>query len=146
MIILACAAGLCVVGTIDDRAHLGPGVRVLAEFAAAFALWQSDLGWLLWDGNLLDLALTTLWVVGLVNAFNLMDNLDGAAATVGGGLRARAWALLAGTQGDDGDRRDGVRARRSVRGLPALQPRTPVAESSSATAAACRSASWWPQA
>ena len=99
LIILACAAGLCVVGTIDDRAHLGPGVRVLAEFAAAFALWQSDLGWLLWDGNLLDLALTTLWVVGLVNAFNLMDNLDGAAGTVGA-VSAAGVGLLAGTQGE----------------------------------------------
>ena len=68
-VIVAAAAGLCVVGIIDDRAHLGPVVRVLAEFAAAFALWRADLGWLLWDGNFLDLALTTLWVVGLVNAF-----------------------------------------------------------------------------
>ena len=99
LVIVACAAGLCVVGTIDDRAHLGPGVRVLAEFAAAFALWRADLGWLLWDGNFLDLALTTLWVVGLVNAFNLMDNLDGAAGSVGG-VSAAGLGVLAATQGE----------------------------------------------
>jgi UDP-GlcNAc:undecaprenyl-phosphate/decaprenyl-phosphate GlcNAc-1-phosphate transferase len=99
LIIVACAAGLCVVGAVDDRAHLGPGVRVLAEFAAAFALWRADLGWLLWNGNLMDLALTTIWVVGLVNAFNLMDNLDGAAGTVGG-VSAAGVGLVAATQGE----------------------------------------------
>ena len=98
-VIVAAAAGLCVVGIIDDRAHLGPVVRVLAEFAAAFALWRADLGWLLWDGNFLDLALTTLWVVGLVNAFNLMDNLDGATGTVGG-VSALGVGVLAAVQGE----------------------------------------------
>jgi UDP-GlcNAc:undecaprenyl-phosphate/decaprenyl-phosphate GlcNAc-1-phosphate transferase len=99
LIIATCAVALCAVGAIDDKAHLGPGVRVLAEFAAAFALWRSDLGWLLWDGNVLDLALTTLWVVGLVNAFNLMDNIDGAAGTVGA-VSAAGVGLLAATQGE----------------------------------------------
>ena len=78
LVIVACAAGLCLVGIVDDRVHLGLLVRVFAEFAAAFALWQADLGWLLFDESVLNLALTTVWVVGLVNAFNLMDNLDGA--------------------------------------------------------------------
>jgi UDP-GlcNAc:undecaprenyl-phosphate/decaprenyl-phosphate GlcNAc-1-phosphate transferase len=99
LVIVACAAGLCVVGITDDRAHLGPAVRVLAEFAAAFALWQADLGWMLWHGNFLDLALTTLWVVGLVNAFNLMDNIDGAGGTVGA-VSAAGVGLLAATQGE----------------------------------------------
>jgi UDP-GlcNAc:undecaprenyl-phosphate GlcNAc-1-phosphate transferase len=98
-VIAACAAGLCLVGIVDDRAHLGPGVRVFAEFAAAFALWQADLGWLLWHGGFLDLALTTVWVIGLVNAFNLMDNLDGATGTVGG-VSAAGVGVLAATQGE----------------------------------------------
>jgi UDP-GlcNAc:undecaprenyl-phosphate/decaprenyl-phosphate GlcNAc-1-phosphate transferase len=98
-VIVACAAGLCVVGIVDDRVHLGPLVRVLAEFAAAFALWQADLGWLLFDEGMMNLALTTLWVVGIVNAFNLMDNLDGAAGTVGG-VSAIGVGVLAATQGE----------------------------------------------
>jgi len=99
LVIVACAAGLCVVGIADDRVHLGPVTRVFAEFVAAFALWQADLGWLLFDEGVLNLALTTLWVVGLVNAFNLMDNLDGAAGTVGG-VSAAGVGLLAATQGE----------------------------------------------
>jgi UDP-GlcNAc:undecaprenyl-phosphate GlcNAc-1-phosphate transferase len=99
LVIVACAAGLCLVGTADDRVHLGPVTRVFAEFVAAFALWQADLGWLLFDESVLNLALTTVWVVGLVNAFNLMDNLDGAAGTVGG-VSAAGVGLLAATQGE----------------------------------------------
>jgi UDP-GlcNAc:undecaprenyl-phosphate GlcNAc-1-phosphate transferase len=43
-----------------------------------------------------DLALTVVWVVGLMNAFNLMDNMDGAAASVAGisALGAGVLALL----------------------------------------------------
>ena len=38
-----------------------------------------------------------------------------------------------------------LRARRGVHRIPALQPRLARRASSSATAAACRSASWWPR-
>src|SRR5829696_8307935 len=99
LVIVACASGLCLVGIVDDRVHLGPFVRVFAEFAAAFALWQADLGWLLFDEGVVNLALTAVWVVGLVNAFNLMDNLDGATGTVGG-VSAIGVGVLAATQGE----------------------------------------------
>jgi UDP-GlcNAc:undecaprenyl-phosphate GlcNAc-1-phosphate transferase len=99
LVIVACAAGLCLVGIADDRVHLGPVTRVFAEFVAAFALWQADLGWLLFDEGVLNLALTTLWVVGVVNAFNLMDNLDGAAGSVGA-VSAAGVGVLAATQGE----------------------------------------------
>jgi UDP-GlcNAc:undecaprenyl-phosphate/decaprenyl-phosphate GlcNAc-1-phosphate transferase len=99
LVIIACAAGLCVVGLIDDRMNVGPGKRVLAEFAAAFALWQADIGWLLFDQGVFNLALTVVWVIALVNAFNLMDNLDGAAGTVAG-VSAAGIAALAASQGE----------------------------------------------
>jgi UDP-GlcNAc:undecaprenyl-phosphate GlcNAc-1-phosphate transferase len=88
------AALLWVVGTVDDRFLLGPRVRVVAEVLVGILLWQSGLGWSLFPGEVADLILTVLWVVGLVNAFNLMDNLDGATATVGA-VCAAGIALLA---------------------------------------------------
>jgi len=99
LVIAACAAGLGVVGMIDDRVNLGPLTRVLAEFAAAFALWQADLGWMLFHEGAINLALTAVWVIALVNAFNLMDNLDGAAGTVAG-VSAAGVAGLAASQGE----------------------------------------------
>jgi UDP-GlcNAc:undecaprenyl-phosphate/decaprenyl-phosphate GlcNAc-1-phosphate transferase len=76
------AAVLWLVGTVDDRVALGPWVRVVAEVTAGILLWNGGLGWSLFPGQVADLIVTVLWVVGLVNAFNLMDNLDGAAGTV----------------------------------------------------------------
>ncbi|TMA29963.1 MAG: undecaprenyl/decaprenyl-phosphate alpha-N-acetylglucosaminyl 1-phosphate transferase [Deltaproteobacteria bacterium] len=52
------AAALWAVGTLDDRISVSPLPRLIAEAAAGATLWA-------------------------VNAFNLMDNMDGAAATVG---------------------------------------------------------------
>ena len=95
------AAGLCVVGTIDDRVGLGPATRVLAEVAAAVALWRADLGWALFDQGAVNLLLDVVWVVGLVNALNLMDNLDGATGSVGG-VSAAGVGVLAATQGEIG--------------------------------------------
>jgi UDP-GlcNAc:undecaprenyl-phosphate GlcNAc-1-phosphate transferase len=41
------------------------------------------MGWKTSGGAGIDFALSVIWIVGLVNAFNLMDNLDGACGTVG---------------------------------------------------------------
>ena len=81
--IALCAAALWLVGTVDDRIGLHPVTRVVVELTAAVILWFSSLGWQVPGPEALGLALTALWVVGLVNAYNLMDNMDGAAAGVG---------------------------------------------------------------
>jgi len=80
--ILAAAVALCVVGTIDDRYALGLGPRLLAEVGAAAGLFAAGFGWEYLDSEAANLALTILFVAGVVNAFNLMDNQDGAAGTV----------------------------------------------------------------
>lgn len=83
LLIAVLGAGFWLIGTLDDRYAVAPKWRVLAEAAAAAALFAAHLGWSTKAGGPIDLVLTILWVVGLVNAFNLMDNLDGACATVG---------------------------------------------------------------
>jgi UDP-GlcNAc:undecaprenyl-phosphate GlcNAc-1-phosphate transferase len=83
LVLLACAVGVSLVGTIDDRIALAPRWRLLADTLAATALLAAGLGWKTTGGPVVDFALTVLWVVGLVNAFNLMDNLDGACGSVG---------------------------------------------------------------
>jgi UDP-GlcNAc:undecaprenyl-phosphate GlcNAc-1-phosphate transferase len=80
-VVLICAGGLWIVGTIDDRWPLMPSWRLAAELCAATLLYAQGLHWSLGSGPV-DFLLTALWVIGVVNAFNLMDNLDGAAATV----------------------------------------------------------------
>jgi UDP-GlcNAc:undecaprenyl-phosphate/decaprenyl-phosphate GlcNAc-1-phosphate transferase len=80
--ILLCAVGLSVLGTLDDRFAVRPTHRIVAEVAAAAILWHYGLGWEFLDSGFEQLVLTAIWVVGFTNAFNLMDNMDGAASTV----------------------------------------------------------------
>ena len=75
-------AVLWVVGTIDDRRTVRPAWRVLVELALAWMVWASGLGWHLHAGALVDLGVTCVWIVAVVNAFNLFDNMDGAASTM----------------------------------------------------------------
>lgn len=87
------AIGLWLVGTVDDRLNLSPFLRVAIEALAGLLLWSEDVGWTFLGNGAADLALTVLWVVAIVNAVNLMDNLDGAAASVGAVSAACVGAL-----------------------------------------------------
>jgi UDP-GlcNAc:undecaprenyl-phosphate/decaprenyl-phosphate GlcNAc-1-phosphate transferase len=95
---LAAALILLVIGTLDDRIQLGVTLRLLAQVATAIAVWAVDLGWTMLDNPTADLLLTIVWVVGITNAFNLMDNQDGATGTVGAvcGLGIGTLALVEG--------------------------------------------------
>jgi UDP-GlcNAc:undecaprenyl-phosphate/decaprenyl-phosphate GlcNAc-1-phosphate transferase len=73
---------LLAVGTLDDKVLLGPGLRVLIEIGVALGVVAAGLGWEVFDSSAANTALTVIWVVAIVNSFNLMDNLDGAASTV----------------------------------------------------------------
>ena len=94
--VLIGAAVLLAVGTTDDRRTVRPSVRIAVTGAAAVALWASGAGWSVFGNDAANLALTIVWVIGLVNAFNLMDNMDGAAVTVAAvsGTGVAALALI----------------------------------------------------
>jgi UDP-GlcNAc:undecaprenyl-phosphate GlcNAc-1-phosphate transferase len=79
---LVCAVGMWLLGTIDDGLHVAPKWRLIATAGAALALYLAGTGWNTAGTVVVNLPLTILWIVGLVNAFNLMDNLDGACSTV----------------------------------------------------------------
>ena len=80
--IAAGAFGLLVLGTLDDRHMMGPLPRVLIVVAAAATLSFADLGWSIFSSDLLNLIATIVFVLGVVNAYNLMDNMDGATGAV----------------------------------------------------------------
>jgi UDP-GlcNAc:undecaprenyl-phosphate GlcNAc-1-phosphate transferase len=94
---LATSLLLCVLGTVDDRLNLGAGIRVLLTAGVAAILWLVDAGWNELGHPVLNLTVTILWVLAVVNAFNLMDNMDGAnpvtTACAAAGLAAVAVAL-----------------------------------------------------
>ena len=115
---------------------------MLAELALAVVVWLAGLGWTLHGGGALDLLVTCLWVVAVVNAFNLFDNMDGAAATMA--LVVAGGAALIGVVRGDVWLAVAARARCAARALASCRATCRSRRgSSSATAAACRSALPW---
>jgi UDP-GlcNAc:undecaprenyl-phosphate/decaprenyl-phosphate GlcNAc-1-phosphate transferase len=80
--ILAGCAVLFVAGLVDDVFGLPPVAKLGAQFAAAAVVLSSGLKVTIVSNHWLGLALATLWLVGLTNAFNMLDNMDGLAATL----------------------------------------------------------------
>ncbi len=81
--ICGAAAGLCVLGLIDDRRPLSPALRLLAQvLIAAVLVVGFDLRLLSHLPLALSIVLSIIWIVVLTNAFNFLDNMDGLAAGV----------------------------------------------------------------
>jgi UDP-GlcNAc:undecaprenyl-phosphate GlcNAc-1-phosphate transferase len=89
-LLLLCSAGMFGLGLLDDFVRLKPYSKLVGQvvFSTAFTLFGTRLHWL--DSPVLDQALTIFWLVGIANAVNLLDNLDGLA----GGVAAIASAYL----------------------------------------------------
>ena len=133
---------LCVVGTIDDRRNLSPVLAARGrDRARRSRCAPTGIGWACSAATPLDLLLTIVWVVGIVNAFNLMDNMDGAAAHGRGVSRARRRRARARRRRHRRSPRSCFALAGACAGFLPLQPRARRRGSSSATAAACRSAS-----
>ncbi len=68
------------VGFWDDRFEIKPIVKFLVQFLAAslliFGGFTINSAWPFWVA----IPITYLWIVGITNAFNLLDNMDGLAA------------------------------------------------------------------
>jgi UDP-GlcNAc:undecaprenyl-phosphate GlcNAc-1-phosphate transferase len=86
---LLASALIFTAGLIDDVRGLGPMAKLAIEFAAAAVIMTSglmiervtlvgstwSLGWAAWP-------ITLTWLVGVTNAFNLIDGVDGLAAGI----------------------------------------------------------------
>jgi UDP-GlcNAc:undecaprenyl-phosphate/decaprenyl-phosphate GlcNAc-1-phosphate transferase len=83
-LILGLALGLSMMGLIDDLKGLNPFLRLGIEIAVASAVIAYGIQFTspLPDG--IDAIITMIWIVGITNALNLLDNTDGLAAGVTG--------------------------------------------------------------
>lgn len=82
-VLVATALVLAGIGLFDDLRALNPFFRFAIELGAAIALFSvgvkvelfADMAWL-------NLLITVFWIVGITNAFNLLDNMDGLSAGI----------------------------------------------------------------
>ena len=81
---LGVAVLLAVVGLVDDLGKgLSPWLRLIFEAAAGVAVWYLGISpHLAGVPQPVDALVTVLWVVGITNAFNLLDNMDGLSAGI----------------------------------------------------------------
>jgi UDP-GlcNAc:undecaprenyl-phosphate GlcNAc-1-phosphate transferase len=82
MTVLGFGLALTLVGLVDDRRTVGPVLKLLVEISAGVALWLVGVRAGLFGVYALDLALTVVWVIGITNAVNLLDNMDGLCSGV----------------------------------------------------------------
>lgn len=99
-VILGMACLLALVGLVDDLRGLGPFIRLGVQIAAAvIVLLNTSVSIRLFDGGgPIDSILMVLWIAGITNAFNLLDNMDGLSAGIA--TIAAAWiGLIAALHG-----------------------------------------------
>jgi UDP-GlcNAc:undecaprenyl-phosphate/decaprenyl-phosphate GlcNAc-1-phosphate transferase len=90
-VVMSASAFLFVVGLVDDYLHIKPYQKLIGQVLGATLVVYFGLslpwGWAAGVG----MALTIFWLIGITNAVNLLDNMDGLAA----GVSAIASAFIA---------------------------------------------------
>jgi UDP-GlcNAc:undecaprenyl-phosphate GlcNAc-1-phosphate transferase len=84
IIILVCVFTLFALGLIDDKKRLGPFSKLAVQFAVAVAAaFFADVRLEFFiHSKLLTSVLSAVWIVLIINVFNFLDNMDGAAAGI----------------------------------------------------------------
>ena len=90
--ILVAGALALVWGLIDDRLGMPPAVKAIGQFLIAALLIKYGVQVRITQIPAVDISLTLLWVVGMMNAFNFVDSMDGLA--VGLGIIAAVFFML----------------------------------------------------
>lgn len=92
LIVMGCALVLHLMGLWDDKKRLGPMIKLVVQFlvaAAAAAMADIRLEFFI-HNKIITTFLSIVWITLIMNAFNFLDNMDGASA----GIAAIATAVL----------------------------------------------------
>jgi UDP-GlcNAc:undecaprenyl-phosphate GlcNAc-1-phosphate transferase len=87
------AFGMLLIGLRDDKVELRPAAKFAGQLLAAVAVAASGVRITLFVHNILfSYAITALWILTVVNAFNFMDNMNGLCGGLGAvGAVAFGW-------------------------------------------------------
>ena len=78
------ATFLFIIGLADDKFHLKPYTKLFCQIIAGCIAVSSGITLGLPQESFIAIPLTLLWIVGVTNSFNLLDNIDGLAAGIAG--------------------------------------------------------------
>src|SRR5829696_705976 len=81
-VVMGASSALFVVGLVDDFLNIKPYQKLIGQVLGASAVVYFGLllpwGW----GASVAMAVTIFWLIGITNAINLLDNMDGLAAGI----------------------------------------------------------------
>ena len=81
--LVVAALAAAVLGFVDDLVQLSPSTKLAGQLVVAAILILSGVGVWLTGNYVVDVAISAFWFVGITNAMNLLDNMDGVAAGIG---------------------------------------------------------------
>lgn len=71
------------IGILDDFIHLQPYSKLISQIVAACCVVGAGVFLEVWQFGIVGILLSVFWIVGVTNAFNLLDNMDGLSAGIG---------------------------------------------------------------
>lgn len=71
-----------ILGLADDAYNTNPLAKFIIQLSCAFILIISDVYIRLTGNPAFDFMLTTIWVIGLMNSVNMLDNMDAITTTI----------------------------------------------------------------
>jgi len=80
--LIGIASLMFVLGLLDDIYHLTPARKFAGQLFAAGLLISIGVVYPLCGSMTINIVVSVLWLVGITNAFNLLDNMDGLSAGI----------------------------------------------------------------
>lgn len=82
-VVLATSMGFFA-GLYDDAFNTNPLIKFLLQLSCAAILMLCDIKIVISNFEPINIFFTTVWVIGLMNSINMLDNMDGVTASVSG--------------------------------------------------------------
>lgn len=102
LVVFAGASFLFLVGLLDDILNIKPYQKLIGQLIGASIIVGFGLKLPLTGFEIVDIWLTVFWLVGITNAINLLDNMDGLAAGISA-IAAVSLAIGFGINGQMGE-------------------------------------------
>ena len=83
LVILLCGTAIIfIVGLVDDILRMKPGMKLLGQLVAVSMVIFMGFGFDLTTYPWLNVLFSYLWFIGIINAVNLLDNMDGVSSGI----------------------------------------------------------------
>lgn len=84
LVIIGASSFLFLVGLLDDILNIKPYQKLIGQLIGAIIVVGFGLKLPLTGYEVVDMWITIFWLIGITNAINLLDNMDGLAAGIAG--------------------------------------------------------------